>query len=46
MAFFGQPVSVQATLGANAARDARARFDIHRHADDYLAWMRELTETS
>lgn len=46
MAFFGQPVSVQATLGANAARDARARFDIHRHADDYLAWMGELTETS
>lgn len=44
--FFTQPESARATLGANAARDARRRFDIHRVGDDYLAWMDELAEHS
>jgi glycosyltransferase involved in cell wall biosynthesis len=29
-------------LGQNAARDARQRFDLNRHADDYLGWYREI----
>lgn len=41
--FFGLSSAVRARLGANAAADARRRFDIHRHADDYLAWMGDLT---
>lgn len=28
---------------ANAADEARVRFDSHRHVGDYLEWMRELT---
>ena len=31
-------------LGANAAADAAARFDLEREVDDYLAWYRELVE--
>jgi glycosyltransferase involved in cell wall biosynthesis len=31
-------------LGDNAARDARARFDLRRQVDDYLAWYEELAE--
>jgi glycosyltransferase involved in cell wall biosynthesis len=29
-------------LAANAARDARLRFDLRRHVDDHLAWYEEL----
>ncbi|MEJ7809946.1 MAG: glycosyltransferase [Gemmatimonadaceae bacterium] len=29
-------------VGANAVADARARFDLQRHADDYLRWYDEL----
>ncbi|MEW6323943.1 MAG: glycosyltransferase [Nitrospirota bacterium] len=31
-------------LGANAAEDARRRFDLDRQTDDYLAWYREIAE--
>ncbi len=29
-------------IGENAARDAKQRFDLQRHADDYLRWYGEL----
>jgi glycosyltransferase involved in cell wall biosynthesis len=32
------------TLGENAARDARNRFDLERSVDDYLSWYEELNE--
>jgi glycosyltransferase involved in cell wall biosynthesis len=35
---------VRKTLGQNAARDARVRFDRDRQVDDYLAWYREILE--
>jgi glycosyltransferase involved in cell wall biosynthesis len=31
-------------LGRNAAGDARHRFDLHRHADDYLNWYGEILQ--
>jgi len=33
-------------LGANAAADAHARFDVNRMVDDYLGWYRELLNAS
>jgi glycosyltransferase involved in cell wall biosynthesis len=34
----------RARLGANAAADARARFDRERQVDAYLAWYREVAD--
>lgn len=34
--------SLRARLSENAVRDARARFDLSRLADDYLAWYRTI----
>lgn len=31
-------------LGDNAARDARVRFDLRRHANDYLDWYRSILD--
>ena len=31
-------------LGENAGRDAAARFDLHRHADDYLGWYADILD--
>jgi glycosyltransferase involved in cell wall biosynthesis len=36
--------SVRAQLGANAARDARDRFDLQRQADRYLAWYQDIID--
>jgi glycosyltransferase involved in cell wall biosynthesis len=33
-----------AEVGANASRDARARFDLARQVDDYIAWYEEVSE--
>jgi glycosyltransferase involved in cell wall biosynthesis len=35
----------RAALSASAARDAKARFDRHRHERDYLGWIRELASS-
>lgn len=43
-ALLGLDASARTALGANAAADARSRFDIRRTADDYLAWMRQVIE--
>jgi len=36
--------SLRAQLGANAARDARDRFDLQRQADQYLAWYQDIID--
>lgn len=41
-AMFALPEPARRTIGENAARDARTRFDIHRVVDDYLRWMQTL----
>ena len=33
---------VRHQMGDNAARDARARFDLEKQVDDYLAWYRQI----
>jgi glycosyltransferase involved in cell wall biosynthesis len=44
--FVARSDAERAALSANAARDARARFDRHRHERDYLGWIRELAARS
>jgi glycosyltransferase involved in cell wall biosynthesis len=42
--FLALDPAARAALGANAARDARARFDRRRQEREYLAWMHELVD--
>lgn len=41
-AFVARSPASRAMLAANAARDAKERFDRRRHEREYLAWIREL----
>jgi glycosyltransferase involved in cell wall biosynthesis len=38
--------SLRHRLGANAAKDARQRFDLRRQADAYLEWYKEILASS
>ena len=34
--------SLRRRIGENAVKDARKRFDLRRHANDYLVWYEQL----